>query len=208
MSSSLFDQSRTDFTLNRWDFAGPYFGGDVAARLSEHVDLSLSAGWSRGYGPSEYRELIECSIVATPCPAQNQLPIEQETTFQTVSASVGGRYYFTDRGRSIGRFAWVPSRISPFVGGGVGMMWYDFMQKGDFVDFQTLSIYGDELHTDGSGASVYASGGVDVSIGKQFYITGEARYNLASGGMRDSYSLFDRIDLSGLQLTTGVSLRW
>ena len=61
---------------------------------------------------------------------------------------------------------------------------------------------------DGSGASVYASAGADVSIGRQFYLTGEARYNLASGGMRDSYSLFDRIDLSGLQLITGVSLRW
>ena len=208
MGSNLFDQSRTDFTLNRWDFAGPYVGGDLAARVSDRWDVSLTAGWARGSGLSEYRELIECSVVATPCPTQNQLPIEQETTVQTVSAALGGRFYFTDRGRSVGRFAWVPSRLAPFVGGGVGMMWYDFTQRGDFVDFQTLSIYGDDLHTSGSGASVYASAGADVSIGKQFYLTGEARYNVARAGVRDSYSLYDRMDLSGLQLTTGISLRW
>jgi hypothetical protein len=208
MGSNLFEQSRTDFTLNRWDFAGPYVGGDLAARVSDHLDVTLTGGWAQGNGLSEYRELIECSIVATPCPAQNQLPIEQETTFQTVSASLGGRYYFTDRGRSVGRFAWVPARLAPFVGGGVGMMWYDFIQKGDFVDFQTLDIFGDELETSGHGASLYASAGADLSIGKQFYLTGEARYNLASAGVRDSYSLYDRMDLSGLQLTTGISLRW
>ena len=208
MGSNLFDQSRTDFTLNRWDFAGPYVGGDLAVRVSERWDVSLTGGWARGNGPSEYRDLIECSVVANPCPAQNQLPIEQETTFETASGAIGGRYYFSDRGRSVGRFAWVPSRISPFVGGGVGMMWYDFQQRGDFVDFQTYDIYGDDLQTSGSGASVYGSAGVDISIGRQFYLTGEARYNLASAGVRDSYSLYDRMDLSGLQLTTGISLRW
>ncbi len=198
MGSNLFEQSRTDFTLNRWDFAGPYVGGDLAARVSERWDVSVTGGWARGNGLSEYRNWVD----------QDQLPIEQETTFETASVALGGRYYFSDRGRSVGRFAWVPSRISPFVGGGVGMMWYDFQQTGDFVDFQTFNVYGDELQTSGSGASVYASAGADLSIGKQFYLTGEARYNVAGAGVRDSYSLYDRMDLSGLQLTTGISLRW
>jgi hypothetical protein len=203
LSSNLFEQSRTDFTLNRWDFAGPYFGGDLAVRVAERWDLSLSAGWARGHGLSEYRAWVE-----------GGLPIEQETTFETASLAVGGRYYLKDRGRSVGRFAWVPARLAPYVGGGVGVMWYTFEQVGDFVDVLdpacplACPIYGDALRSDGSGLGLYASAGADLSIGKQFYLTGEARYNLASAGVRDAYSLFDPIDLSGLQVTTGISLRW
>jgi hypothetical protein len=139
---------------------------------------------------------------------QDDLPIEQTTTFQTTSIAVGGRYYFQDRGRSIGRFAWVPRRLSPFVGGGVGWVAYEFEQEGDFVDFQTLEIVGDHLRSTGSGAAAYASAGADLSLGNQFYLTGEARYTLASGDVEGDYSLYDWIDLSGLQVMAGISLRW
>ena len=196
--STIFQDAFQQFKLNGWDMSSPYLGGELAVRLSERWDVALSSGWARSRSPSEYREWVD----------QDLLPIEQETTFQTVSATVGGRYYFSDRGRSIGRFAWVPSRLAPFVGAGVGYTWYDFEQKGDFVDFQTLDIVGDELSTDGSGATAYAAVGADLSVGKQFYLSGEARYNLASGGVRGEYSGYDGIDLSGLQVTAGISLRW
>ncbi len=197
-SSQIFDFSREEFTLNRFDFDAPYLGGELAFRFSERWDAAISAGWSEGRGLSEYRNWVD----------QDNLPIEQETIFQTVSVVVGARYYFRDRGRSIGRFAWVPSRLSPFVGGGFGVVTYDFTQSGDFVDFQTLDIVTDQLTSTGAGAAAYASAGADFSLGKQFYLTGEARYAVASGGVEGDYSLYDGIDLSGLQLTTGISVRF
>lgn len=198
LSSHIFEFSRQEFTLNRFDFDAPYLGGELAVRLSERWDVALTAGWSESHGSSEYRYWVD----------QDNLPIEQETTFQTVSVAAGARYYFRDRGRSIGRFAWVPARLAPYVGAGIGVVSYDLTQSGDFVDFQTLDIVSDVLTGSGSGASLHASAGADVSIGKQFYLTGEARYTLASGGMDGDYSLYPWIDLSGLQLTTGISLRW
>ncbi len=196
--SSIFQDAFQQFKLNGWDLASPYLGGELAVRVSERWDVALTGGWARSRSQSEYRDWVD----------QDLLPIEQETTFRTASTTLGGRYYFGDRGRSIGRFAWVPSRLTPFVGAGVGYTWYQFMQRGDFVDFQTLDIVGDELQTDGSGATAYAAAGADLSVGKQFYLTGEARYVVASGGVRGEYSAYDGIDLSGLQLTAGISLRW
>ncbi|HSH74191.1 MAG TPA: hypothetical protein VLA09_00690, partial [Longimicrobiales bacterium] len=113
-----------------------------------------------------------------------------------------------DRGRSIGRFAWVPARLTPYVGAGVGVVSYDFLQAGDFVDFQTFDVYGDTLETSGSGASVHGSVGADFALGKQFFLTGEARYTFASGSVRGAYADFDRIDLAGLQLLVGLAVRW
>lgn len=196
--STIFQDAFQQFKLNDWDMASPYLGGELALRMSERWDVALTAGWARSRSQSEYREWVD----------QDLLPIEQETMFQTVSTTLGGRYYFSDRGRSVGRFAWVPSRLAPFVGAGVGYTWYDFTQRGDFVDFQTLDIVGDELRTDGSGATAYAAAGADLSVGKQFYLSGEARYSVASSGVRGEYSAYDGIDLSGLQLTAGISLRW
>jgi hypothetical protein len=160
--------------------------------------VAVGGGWARSRSRSEYRNWVD----------QDDNPIEQQTTFRTVSGSLGAKYYFTDRGRAVGRFAWVPARLTPFVGGGIGVVSYEFEQEGDFIDFQTLDVYGDLLRTTGSGASVWASLGADVALGKQFLLTGEARYAFASGSVRGAYADFDRIDLAGLQLLAGLAVRW
>lgn len=198
LSGHIFEFSRQEFTLNRFDFDAPYLGGEFAFRVAEQWDVAVSAGWSESHGKSEYRYWVDL----------NNLPIEQETTFQNTSVSVGVRYYFNERGRSIGRFAWVPARLTPFVGAGVGVASYEFTQTGDFVDFQTLDIVADELVSSGSGAAVWGGVGADLSIGKQLYLTGEARYTLAGSEMSGPYSTYDWIDLSGLQVTAGISVRW
>jgi hypothetical protein len=201
ISSPLFDEARARFNLNRFDFDAPYLGGEIAARVGERWDLALGVGWAQAESRSHYRNWVE--EVGT-----QRLEIEQENRFQTVSATIGGRYYFSDRGRTIGRFAWVPSRITPFVGFGGGVTWYELEQAGDFVVEDTGEIFADELTTDGAGATAYAGLGADLSLGKQLYLSAEARYLLANGGVRGQYADYDGIDLSGLQLITGISLRW
>ena len=139
---------------------------------------------------------------------QDQAFIEQSTTSQNVSADIGARYYFTDRGRTVGRFAWVPSRLTPFVGGGIGRVWYTFEQSGDFIDFQTMEVVNDRLSTQGSGAAAYVSTGADYSIGKQFFLTAEGRYRLAGGSVDGPYRDYGWIDLAGLSLTAGLAIRF
>lgn len=201
ISSPLFDDARERFNLNRFDFDAPYVGAEIAARVAERWDVALGVGWSQAESRSHYRNWVE--EVGT-----QRLEIEQENRFRTVSSAIGARYYFGDRGRTIGRFAWVPSRITPFVGAGAGVTWYEFEQLGDFVVEATGDIFADELTTDGSGATAYAGLGAELSLGKQFFLSAEGRYSLASGGVRGQYAAYDGIDLSGLQIITGVSLRW
>jgi len=201
ISSPLFDEARARFNLNRFDFDAPYVGGEIAARIAERWDLALGVGGSQARSRSHYRNWVE--EVGT-----QRLEIEQDNRFRTVSATIGGRYYFSDRGRTIGRFAWVPSRVTPFVGAGGGVTWYQFEQIGDFVVEDTGEIFSDELSTDGAGATAYAGLGADLSLAKHLYLSSEARYSLANGGVRGQYADYDGIDLSGLQLLTGISLRW
>lgn len=195
--SDLFDFSREQFTLSRGDFASPYLGGELAVRVAPRWDAALNVGWARSRSLSEYRDWVD----------NNNLPIEQETTFETVTASLGARYYLNDRGRQIGRFAWVPERLSPFVGGGVGLVWYDFTQVGDFVDFQTLDVFPDHLQTEGTAAIVHASAGADLSLGSRVVLTGEGRYQYARDEVRGAFDGFGKIDLSGFQFILGLGIR-
>jgi hypothetical protein len=208
VGNDFFDFPLDSLTLERADFASPYLGGELAVRVAEHWDVAVGLGWARARSESEYVNWLE-----------GDDPIAQVTTFQTVAGSLGAKYYFAERGRSIGRFAWVPSRVTPYLGGGIGVVGYEFEQAGDFVDYETVvtdpndgsvsaDIYTDRLRTTGAGVSGYLAGGADVALGKQFVLTAEARYTLANGSVGGPYSGFDKIDLAGLQLLAGLALRW
>ena len=125
------------------------------------------------------------------------------------SGALSGKYYFKDRGRSVGRFAWVPTKLAPFVGGGVGIVEYTFEQVGDFVDVAPPNnIVFDRLKTTGTATIVHATVGADLSISRQFFVTGEAQYSFASAEVGGSFEGFENVDLAGLQLLLGIALRF
>ncbi len=200
--SDLFDFPRDSLTLRTRDFASPYLGGEVSFRVSERWDVALTVGWARSRAPSEYRNWVELDANDV------EQPIEQETTFQRVSWSLSGKYYFEDRGRSVGRFAWVPTRLVPFVGAGVGVVEYTFEQVGDFVDVDTFAIFSDRLKTTGTATVVHATAGADLSLSRQFFVTGEAQYSFARAKVGGNFDGFDKVDLAGLQLLLGIAFRF
>lgn len=196
--SDLFSSFVTkEFTLRRRDFGSLTFGTDLAARLSDRVDLVLGAAYAGRSNRSEYRDWLD----------QNDLPIEQRTTFERVPVTVGLRAYLQPRGRSVGQLAWIPASRAFYVGAGMGAMWYRFRQTGDFVDTVSLDIFRDRLNSSGWTFTAYGLAGMEVSLGTRFFLTGEARYAWARATLRDAYVGFDRIDLSGLALTAGIGIR-
>lgn len=197
--SDLFSQSITDFTLRKRDFAGLSFSVELNAALSPRTDLVISAGWSGSRHGSEYRDWVD----------NNDLPIQQTTTFVRVPITAGARYYLIPPGERIGHLAWVPNRIAPFVGGGLGAIWYRFRQNGDFIDLAsaTKDVFSDDLSTSDWSLMAYAAAGADVSISPSVYLTGECRYTWARGHVGPDYYGYGRADLSGVAVTVGVGFR-
>ncbi|MEE2905015.1 MAG: hypothetical protein VX801_01330 [Gemmatimonadota bacterium] len=204
--SDLFASSTEHFTLNRSDFGSPYLGGEFAVRATSRMDVGLNVGWARSRSLSEYRDYHE------EIGPSEFVPIEQETTFETVTGALNMKYYLMERGRSIGRFAWVPGGVAPYIGSGVGRVGYKFLQAGDFVDVETCAadscqIFTDHLETDGNAWLVHASLGADFPIGSRGFLTTEARYTYSRGAVRGAFSGYEAIDLSGLQLLAGIGIR-
>jgi opacity protein-like surface antigen len=197
-ASDLFSFTREQLTLGRGDFSGPALGADVAIRVAPRLDLAVGVGYSGARATSEFRDWVD----------DDDLPIEQVTTFERVPVTANVKAYLTPRGRSIGTLAWLPARAAPYVGAGGGAMWYRFQQQGDFVDFETLEIFSDELVTSGWAPTAQALAGLDFSLTPRIALTGEARYAWARAEPGDAFQNFDPIDLSGVSATLGVTFRF
>lgn len=195
--SEIFDFTREELTVEKRDFNAVALGADLGVRLSDRIDLALGLGYENSQIDSESREFI----------GTDDLPILQTTDFRRVPFTVGLKAYITERGRRISDLAWIPGKFVPFVGGGVGFMWYEFEQEGEFVDYETLDIFYDYFSSSDGSALAYLTAGFDYSLGLRWILTAEARYSWASADMGGSFIGFDSIDLNGLRAAFGFSVR-
>lgn len=191
----IFDLTRELLTIEDGDFDSGVARFTVGRALSRRFDLAAEVGFSRATVASEYRDFLE-----------GDLPITQTTEFSQAPVSANLRVWLVPRGRSVGRFAWVPAKVAPYVSGGVGAHWYRFTQFGDFVDIVDLSIFTDTLESSGWAAGAHVAGGFSAHMIKQLFLTAEARYGWAATPLSDDFVGFDDIDLDGFQVTGGIEL--
>lgn len=196
--SDLFDEVTQTLTVNRGDFSGLALGSAAGVSVTDRLDVTLDAGYMSTRTPSSYRAFVDNA---------NQ-EIRQTTQLQRVPATLGAKLYLAPRGRTIGRFAWIPTSVAPWVGAGAGFMWYRFRQDGDFVDVRTNNVRRDVLDSDGFTPMAQGMAGVDVSLGARYAITGDLRYlAVKRPGLSADFQGYQPLDLSGVALSLGFTVR-
>lgn len=196
--SDIFSYSRDELTLGRSSFYSPALGLDLGFRVSPRLDLVLSTGYAGTSSRAEYRRWE----------GTDNLPIQQTTIFRRVPVTASLKAYLLPPGRSIGRFAWIPTKWAPYVGAGGGAMWYRFGQRGEFVNSETLDIVRDELTSSGWTSTVHALAGFDVSLTPRLALITEGKYSWAKANLSDDFDGFQKIDLAGFTTTLGIQLRF
>lgn len=201
--SDVFDEARSELTVQEGDFASPLGMVELAFRVNERVDLALGVEHAARTVSSEMREWVWA----------DERPIVQTTDFSRTRALVSGKFYLLPRGREISRHAWVPNRLSPYIGGGAGYSRYEFSQTGDFAvpvsdDPLDREIFELEIASDGSGFTPHVLAGAQLSLSPRFLVRGEYRYLWGSGELdSDSFQGFEPIDLSGSNIMVGLTVR-
>jgi len=205
--SDVFSDATSQLTLDKRDFSGFAWGGDISYSPTPRLDIVFDGGYSSTTKDSEVRDFVE------DLPNGGSAPISQETNYRRVPLTIGMKYYLADRGRAVGQFAYIPSKYAPYVGIGAGAMWYRFKQNGDFVDFATdpqfPDIFTAELESSGWAPMAHGAAGIDYTLGPWLAITGEARYQWAKARLDpDIFVDYDKIDLSGVTGTVGFKVRF
>jgi len=196
--SDLFSFTTNQLTLNRGDFSSPSGDIDLAFNVTPQWQIVASGSVAITNRRSEFRHFED----------NNNLPIEQTTSFSRVPLTLNVKRYLTSTGRSIGRFAWIPSRFAPYVGIGGGVMHYRFRQSGDWIDFKTMDVFLSEYESDGWAPTANVQTGVDYSLNARFALTGEARYVWSNAPLSQDFQGFQKLDLSGFSTSIGVAVRF
>jgi hypothetical protein len=194
--SDIFDFVQDQLTIDKGDFNGPAVATDVSFALTRQVEIVGGFQFNRVSISSEYRDLID----------NNGQAITQQTGLKELDLSASVKWALKPRGREVSRLVWVPRTLTPYVGAGGGMLWYEFEQYGDFVDFVDSSVFTDFFRSSGWTPSVHAFGGVDIHVYKRLLVTMEGRYLWASKTLGRDFIDFDPIDLSGFRMSAGVSV--
>jgi len=192
--SDVFDMITSELTVKKSDFRSFNLGVDAGFSLNERLDVVFSLDFSKRTLHSEFRNYVD----------ELDQPITQTTYFSQTPLTAGIKYMLLPRGRSVGRYAWMPSIVTPFVEGGGGLLTYEFWQSGDFVDSTTLEIFPAYLESSGTAPILYLGGGVDVHLLKSAFLTLDLRYSWAKDKMNGDFVGFKPIDLSGFRATAGV----
>jgi hypothetical protein len=203
--SDIFQEMDTLLTLGRRDFDSPVVGGSLAFYLNDRIDLSFQVGFSRSETWSEYVDWVE------DLGDGREAPIEQKTRFTRVPMTASVLYYPVDRGRQLSRFAWVPTRWSPYVGLGGGRLYYSFQQRGDFLDTtdEEVIIFTGDFRSSGYAWTGHALAGAQFALSAQIILSAEGRYSWADAELdRANFRDFQPIDMSGFQLTAGIGIRF
>ncbi len=195
--SDIFSFVTNELTLGKSDFRGFDIAGELNATVGPRTTVVFGAGWAGSKRGSEYRHYVD----------NNNLPIEQTTSFERVPLTIGLRYYLIPQGQAVGHLAWIPSRYAPYVGAGVGAMWYQFRQSGDFIDMNTMNVFSDTYKTSDWALTAHVNAGVDVSLGPRLFATAEGRYTWGRANVGPDFTGFSKIDLNGFALTLGVGFR-
>lgn len=204
----LFSFFNNQLTLGQGDYNGPGIVADVSFGLSPRLDVRVGVDFSQSSARSNYRDFTDA----------NGFEIEQRTTLQQVDLTGSVEFALTSRGRQIGQYTWIPSRVVPYIGGGGGFLRYRLQQTGDFVDIIDLSIFTACSGTDdwlcdtsieerGWTPSAHVFAGVDIRLTQNLFVTLEARHVWVYPPELDgSFSSFEPIDLNGLRIATGIRL--
>lgn len=196
-NGEIYEFLEENLTLGDSSFDSGVFAMDVAVRAASRLDVVFGFEYSGSYEKSEFRNFEEASGA----------PIEQKTRLVQVPLTLSLKLYPFRRGRQVGDYAWIRSRVVLYLGGGIGGTYYQLKQKGDFVDFVDLTIFEAEIKSDGFVFSQHAFVGLDFKLTKNFGLVFEGRYHRADASLKDDFEDFDPIDLNGLRAMAGFNFR-
>ena len=194
--SDLFTFVQQHLTVDRKDFNAPAIGVDVEIAVAPRASVIAGFDYARASKDSEYRDFVD----------NQRLPITQTTRLSELNLSGSVKFAVTPRGREISSRAFIPAAATPYVGAGAGLMKYEFLQFGDFIDVDSANsaIFPDTFRSSGWAPSAHVFGGVDVRIYKRLYVSGEGRYLWSNGTPDRDFIDFDSIDLAGFKATAGL----
>jgi outer membrane protein W len=185
--SQYWDDVFFDFTGSPSSFEDTIGGLDYIHWLGPRLGLLVSGSGYSTETSQAYRDFED----------EFGNDIRHRTNFDLASATMGLIYSFGGRQAS----------IRPYVGVGGGFYAWSLDETGDFIDFggSDAVIFTDSFSAEGTAFGSYVLAGIDIPIGNTWSIFAEGRWDAAEDDLSDDFEGLGKIDLSGRQISAGLS---
>ena len=208
-NSDFWDQNENKFTLDHSDFNDGIGGVGYTASINNYFEFDVNADVYSSTVRSSHRDFVDV----------NGDLILHDTRLSMVPITVGfrvlpvGRY--ARRGAEGRRYV---RRPVPYFGAGVGMTYWEYEEKGDFVfdDPAGPTIFFDRLKDSGLEFEKHLLAGVEFPVAPEWNITLEVRRTWAEATPSDAFPSLassppdpgGKLDLGGASVYLGASLRF
>lgn len=188
--SQYWEEKELDFFTDADDFEDFVLGVDYRRRLGARTRLVISGTAYSAEESTSYRDFVD----------ESGRDIFHDTTLDIASGTVGVHWTLTGEA----------APVQPYVGVGAGFWAWSLEESGDFIDFSVPDpfIFTDTFTDDGAAFGWYWVAGLDVPLGDQFSLFGEARWDRVDDELAGDFRGLGELDLSGRQITGGVSFRF
>jgi outer membrane protein W len=188
--SRYWDDKALEFTGEASDFEDAIGGIDYQVALNPHFALLFS-------GSSYEGELRQSYLDFTDSRGDE---ISHRTTLEIASLTAGVVFHLTGRN--------APFR--PYIGGGGGLYSWRLEEDGRFIDRTPPppTIFRADSVAEGDAFGYYGLVGFEVPVGRSWGFFAEGRWHKVDDELSDDFSTFGKIDLSGRDVSAGVSYRF
>lgn len=186
-NSDYFDDKALDFDFDSTDFEDNSFGVSYLRFISDHLGVQFGVTGYEGSADPFYLDFVE----------DNGANITHSNDLETTALTVGLLWHIVERDRA----------VVPYLGLGGGLVSYDLIENGDFIDFGTspASIFTDRFSASGETFGWYFQAGLEVPLGQNWSIFAEAKWTRAEDDLEEDFDGFGELDLSSRDIAGGFS---
>jgi hypothetical protein len=199
-NSTFWKTNEAAFTLDHSDFIGLIGGVGYNAAITNYFEFDANADFYTSLVRSADRYYTDL----------NGFPIYHDSRLTSFPFSVGFRVLpagrFARRGAEGEHYV---RRPVPYLGGGVGAVYWQYIEQGDFVA-SDLSVVYDRLTATGLAFEYYAMLGIEFPVAPAWNITFEVRQSWADATPGGAFTFVNpgSLDLGGTSVFLGGSLRF
>lgn len=197
-NSEIYAFSEDVLTLDPSDLDGPVFQVNFLYQVNDFFAVGGGFTHFRQTAFSEDRHYVY----------EDGSPIEQETGLE--SHFFGALLHLTPfkAGRRVGNKAWLPGTAVPYLVLGAGFKTWDFHQRGEFVDSETLEVFRDYFSDEGVAPALRLGGGLRLNISKHLDVDLSAMHDIAEDELSGDFSGFGDLDLAATHFMVGLLMRF
>jgi hypothetical protein len=210
--SELWETEFLNMTFNKHDYTGSIFGFAYEYFLTREIAVQISVD---GYTKQQSGAYLDWDGLidydgrwAYPRESLAYVDFIPQHVYSVSITPIQMNIKFTPLGRA--------NRIIPYIGAGVGLYIWSARLQGDLIDFEEIwedidlgviihPVYSADIRDENKLAIGFQGlGGIILPLASRVSFEGEFKYNFAKGTL-DRFIGFDRLDLSGYQISLAMN---